>query len=341
MNTWQLRFTGPIGNPSCFSRKESQKKADADGPPQQCYTAWMMAENAKRQHKRVLIAGARGLLGTPTTSLFQRADSVEVLALDLPEFDMTDSAQIEARTGDYRPDLVINCAAFTAVDDCEQKEELACRVNGDGAGILAQASEKIGARFIHISTDYVFDGDATEPIPEDRPTGSPERLSAYGRSKLLGEKRIAACHPGALIVRTAWLYGPHGRGFPDAILRAARERASQKDGHLRVVNDQTGSPTYGPDLAEAIFTLGGLDVTGIVHVTNSGGCTWHEFACEILRLSNIDVPVIPVTSAEFPRPAKRPSYSVLDNRRYVEAVGRPLRRWQDALAEYLNIIQKP
>ncbi|MFH1416852.1 MAG: dTDP-4-dehydrorhamnose reductase [Planctomycetota bacterium] len=282
------------------------------------------------QHKRVLIAGARGLLGTPTTSRFRRVDGVDVLALDLPEFDITDSAQVTPRLDDFRPDLVVNCAAYTAVDECERKETLACRVNGDGAGIIARASADIGARFIHISTDYVFGGDATEPIPEDSATGSPERLSAHGRSKLLGEQRVAASHPGALIVRTAWLYGPDGKCFPDSILRAA-----EKEPRLRVVNDQTGSPTYAPDLADALWELGRLDLTGIVHVTNSGCCTWYDFAREILRLSRIDAPITPVMSAEFPRPAKRPGYSVLDNRRYVEAVGRPLRHWQDAAAEYV------
>jgi len=280
---------------------------------------------------RVIVIGSNGLLGTPTAARFAADADIDVLALDLPDIDITDADQVSARMDDFKPELVINCAAYTAVDACEENEETACRVNGIGAGIVARAAAARSARMIHISTDYVFEGDATVPYPEDHPTAPPEELSAYGRSKLLGEQEVRRLHAGALIVRTAWLYGPDGPGFPQAILRRAREVDE-----LRVVDDQTGSPTYAPDLAAAMYKLAHLDIDGIVHVTNSGQCTWYDFACEILRLAAIDIPVTPVTTSKFPRPAKRPAYSVLDNRRYVAAVGGPLRSWREAVAEYVE-----
>ncbi len=280
---------------------------------------------------RVLVAGAKGLLGTPTVAAFRRAGAIDVLALDLPEFDITEPDVVARRIAEFRPTLVVNCAAYTRVDDCETNAELANRVNGVGAGVLAGSAAAHGAALVHVSTDYVFAGGSATPYREDHPTGPPEELSAYGRSKLLGEQAVVRRHPAALIVRTAWLYGPDGPGFPDAILRRAKEAGS-----LRVVNDQTGSPTYAPDLAQAIRELAGLRLSGFVHVTNAGQCTWYEFAREIVRLAGLDVPVTPVTTAAFPRPARRPAYSVMDNSRYVAAVGRPLRTWQEAVAAHLR-----
>jgi dTDP-4-dehydrorhamnose reductase len=285
--------------------------------------------------RRVLVAGARGLLGAPTVSVFRRIGA-EVKAVDLPEMDITDQAQVARQFNDFKPDLVINCAAYTQVDACEQKEELARTVNGLGAGLVAEKAAACAARLIHISTDYVFEGDAARPYREDDPTGRPEKLSAYGRSKLLGEQLVRRHHPSALIVRTAWLYGPDGVCFPKAILQRARQ-----DGRLRVVNDQTGSPTYAPDLAAALDQLARLGSSGVVHVTNSGACTWYEFACEIVRLTGLDVPVTPVATAEFPRPARRPAYSVLDNSVYIHTTGRPLRSWPEAVAEYVRAEPRP
>lgn len=286
--------------------------------------------------RRVLIVGAKGLLGTPTVEAFGRDPEFRVEAVDLPELDITVAEQVRARFDAFEPDLVVNCAAYTAVDACEENEQTACRVNGVGAGVLAQAAAARNARMIHMSTDYVFAGGATIPYREDHPTGPPEKLNAYGRSKLLGEQQVRAKHPKAVIVRTAWLYGPHGPGFPSAIMGHAK-----KSGQLRVVDDQTGSPTYAPDLAAALCELGRLEVDGIIHVTNSGRCTWYEFALEILRLAGIDVPVTPVSTEAFPRPARRPSFSVLDCRRYAETVGRPLRPWREAVADYITTHATP
>jgi dTDP-4-dehydrorhamnose reductase len=247
------------------------------------------------------------------------------------ELDVTDADRVRAYFERFQPDTVIHCAAYTRVDDCETNQESADRINSDGAGIVAQAAAAIGARLVHLSTDYVFAGDARRPYQEIDPPGRPDHLSAYGRSKLLGEQRVRAAYPGALIVRTAWVYGPDGPCFPKTILTLVRERAV-----LQVVNDQTGAPTYTLDLARAILRLAETDARGIVHVTNSGHCTWHEFACELLRLAGLDVEVIPVTTEQFPRPARRPKYSVLDHSRYVQLTGTPMRPWREAVADYMR-----
>lgn len=278
-----------------------------------------------------MVIGAKGLLGTPLSRLFRRLPALELDAADLPELDITDADQVDARMAAFKADLVVNCAAYTAVDACEANEEAARRVNALGAGNVAASAARHAARLIHISTDYVFEGDAVVPYCEDHPPGRPECLTAYGRTKLLGEQAVLRQHPRATLVRTAWLFGPDGPGFPNAILRRVRE-----DDGLRVINDQTGSPTYAPDLASAIVRLAGLDVSGTFHITNSGRCTWYEFACEIVRLAGIYASVTPVTSVEFPRPARRPAFSVLDNRRYVELAGAPLRSWQEAIAEFIQ-----
>lgn len=281
--------------------------------------------------KRVLITGARGLLGTPTTALFAAAKGVEVSALGHHGLDITDETAVRQHVDAFSPDLVINCAAFTKVDACEEESELADRVNGHGAGIVAAAAAAHGARLIHISTDYVFDGQATRPYREDHPTGDPRALCAYGRSKLLGEQRVAANHSSAIIVRTAWVYGEDGPCFPRTILRLAGERPL-----LRVVSDQTGSPTYAQDLAGALFELAHTDVRGVFHVTNAEQCTWFEFAREIVRQAGLSTPVEPISTEDYPLPARRPKYSVLDNGQYVTTVGRPLRPWREALGAYIK-----
>ncbi len=282
--------------------------------------------------QRVLVTGGRGLLGTALCRLLRARPGVELDAADLPELDITQWDGLQARLQRTRPQLVINCAAYTAVDACETDEAAAVRVNATGAGLVARAAAEAEARLIHLSTDYVFAGSASTPYREDQPAGPPEQLTAYGRSKLLGEREVRSAHPAAVIVRTAWLYGPDGPGFPQAILRKAVQ-----EGKLRVVNDQRGSPTYAPDLAAALLTLAGSShAVGVFHITNAGECTWHDFAVELVRQAGLDVPVIPVTSGEFPRPARRPAYSVLDNRRYNQLAGRPLRAWREATAEFVR-----
>jgi dTDP-4-dehydrorhamnose reductase len=226
-----------------------------------------------------------------------------------------------------RPTVLINCAAYTAVDDCEADEANAMAVNGTAVGHLAEACNDVEARLIHISTDYVFAGDADRPYREDDPV-SP--TSAYGRTKVEGE-RLASLAARHLTVRTAWLYGHDGGNFVEAIRRQVVSGATS----LRVVADQVGSPTYCDDLAAALLDLVTSDATGVVHGTNSGITSWHGFAEEIVRLMGADIPVERVTTSEFPRPAPRPAYSVLDGARLESLIGRAMPSWQDALARYL------
>ena len=280
---------------------------------------------------KVLITGATGLLGNPTVSTFRLQRHMDTLGLGHHELDITDADHVKARFETFRPDLVVNCAAYTKVDDCEANETHARRVNGEGAGNVARAAADCGARLIHLSTDYVFDGEATKPYQEEYPPSDPHKLSAYGRSKLLGEQLVRQHYPAAIIVRSSWLFGPDGPCFPRTILERARNGDS-----LRVVNDQTGSPTYAPDLAQALCELAQHDASGIFHITNAGQCSWYDFACELLKRARLDVPIEPVSTDAFPRPAKRPMFSVLGNRKYQEATGMVLCRWNETLTKYLS-----
>jgi dTDP-4-dehydrorhamnose reductase len=224
--------------------------------------------------------------------------------------------------------VVVNCAAYTAVDDCEAQPELAMRVNGTAVGHLAAACDRAGARLVQVSTDYVFAGDGERPYREDDPVAP---RSAYGRSKLRGEE-LAARAQQHLIVRTAWLYGHGGRHFVNAI----RHQIDDGVRALRVVADQHGSPTFCDDLAEAIVDLVEVGATGVVHAVNAGGTSWHGFAEEIVRLVGAEVEVLPVTTSEYPRPAPRPAYSVLDTSRLERLLQRKMPPWQDGLRRYLD-----
>jgi len=242
--------------------------------------------------------------------------------------DITDQAAVESAVVEIAPRAVVNCAAFTAVDECEASEELATRINGTAVRHLAAACNRVGAVLVHVSTDYVFSGVSDRAYQEDDPV-SPD--SAYGRSKLLGEE-LAREAAERLIVRTAWLYGRGGHNFVEAIRRQIDSGASE----LRVVADQCGSPTLADDLATAILDLVDVGARGMVHAVNSGMTTWHGFACEIARQLASPVVVRPVSTDEYPRPARRPAYSVLSTSRLEGLIGRAMPRWQDAVARYLE-----
>jgi dTDP-4-dehydrorhamnose reductase len=237
-----------------------------------------------------------------------------------------------------RPRAVVNCAAFTAVDRCEEKEEAATAVNGTAVGHLARACNATASLLVQISTDYVFPGTAITPYREGDSVGP---LSAYGRSKLRGEEeaRLAQRH---LIVRTAWLYGlggptpPTGTGSTANFVEAIRRQVGDGAASLRVVADQVGSPTFCDDLALVILDLVRAGAKGVVHAVNAGVTSWHGFACEIVRQLGARVEVTAVSTAEYPRPARRPPYSVLDTSRLEALLGRPMPPWQDALARYLG-----
>lgn len=270
---------------------------------------------------KALIVGAHGQLGR---ALRQCAPAGTALVLaDRAKLDISDADAVEALIGAERPDLIFNAAAYTAVDRAEQEEEAALAVNGLGAGHLAAAAGRVGARLVHVSTDFVFDGAAGCPYPPDARTGP---LSAYGRTKLEGEKRVGG---DALILRTAWVYASEGGNFVRTILRLMKERPE-----VRVVADQVGTPTYAPGLAQALWRLAGQGGRGIYHYTDSGVASWYDFAVAIQEealaagLLESAVPVVPIATAEFPVPARRPSYSVLDKSATWAALGGAAPHWR-------------
>ncbi|MFH8901224.1 dTDP-4-dehydrorhamnose reductase [Streptomyces coeruleorubidus] len=286
---------------------------------------------------RWLITGAGGMLGHDVVEELTRRGE-EVVGLDRAALDITAPAAVDTAVRDHRPDVVVNCAAYTAVDDAESDEARALEINGDGPRLLARACAAHGAGLLHVSTDYVFSGEArATPYPEDHPTGP---RTAYGRTKLAGERAVLEELPGAsAIVRTAWLYGVHGTNFVRTMIGLEARRDT-----LDVVDDQRGQPTWSADVAERIADLGvrlGPDAHGVFHATNSGEATWYELAREVFSLIGADPDrVRPTSSAAFPRPAPRPAYSALAHRRWQE-IGLPLPRdWRSALHEALPRIRK-
>jgi len=275
----------------------------------------------------LLITGSNGQLGRALRDAAEKR-GLATAGADVDTLDITAPADVERWIAEHSPRVLVNCAAYTAVDDCEANEIEATRVNGEAVGRLASLCTRHDTFFVHMSTDYVFDGTADRPYLETDPTCP---LGAYGRSKLVGEIEARRAHRH-LIVRTAWLYGLGGTNFVEAI----RSQLQRNSAHLRVVADQRGNPTYCGDLAETILDLVSNDVTGTIHAVNSGETNWHGFALEIVRQLGLDVEVEPVTTDAFPRPAPRPAYSVLDTRRLHSALGREMPSWQDALARYLE-----
>ena len=279
---------------------------------------------------RWMVTGAEGMTGSDVVELLE-ASGEPVIAASKEKLDIT-SREVLEFTREARPDVILNCAAYTKVDDCETDPALADRINGEAVGILAEAANREGALLVQISTDFVFDGTATVPYPVDAPVAP---VSAYGRSKLLGEKNAALAEQH-LIVRTSWLFGPRGPSFPAAILRQIDAGKTV----LRVVNDQSGRPTWTPHLAEALVALARLarldeNARGIVHYADAPACTWFDLAKEITGMAKPEVVVEPVTTAEFPRPARRPEYSVLSTEKYEALTGRRPAQWIDGLREFL------
>ncbi|MFZ5862528.1 MAG: dTDP-4-dehydrorhamnose reductase [Nitrospirota bacterium] len=271
---------------------------------------------------RIFITGATGQLGLALQRVL--ADH-ELTAPPEREADITQPAIME-RIAASRPDVVIHGAAYTDVDGAEANPVRAYAVNAEGSRLVAQAAAKVGARLIAMSTDYVYDGAKTTPYLEDDPVAP---LGVYGASKLAGERETFAAKPDAVILRTAWLYG-EGKNFVRTILRLAAERDE-----LRIVSDQVGSPTWAEDLARAIRALLDVRATGIFHAVNSGTCSWHEFAVAILRSAGLDRRVVPISTTELARPAKRPAHAVLGCAK-LAGLGVRFRPWQDALADYLR-----
>ncbi|MFF8478569.1 MULTISPECIES: dTDP-4-dehydrorhamnose reductase [unclassified Streptomyces] len=283
---------------------------------------------------RWLVTGAGGMLGQDTVrELRERGE--DVTGLGRTALDITEPASVRRALDTHRPDVVVNCAAYTAVDDAETDEAGALRVNGEGPRLLARACAAHGARLVHVSTDYVFSGEARDtPYPEDH---APAPRTAYGRTKLAGERAVLAEHPGgAVVLRTAWLYGAHGRNFVRTMLELETRRDT-----LDVVDDQRGQPTWSADVAARVADLGATDVRGVLHATNSGAATWFELAREVFRLAGADPDrVRPTDSRSFTRPAPRPAYSVLGHTRWRGTGLEPPRDWRSALYEALPHIRK-
>lgn len=283
---------------------------------------------------RCLVFGGAGMLGQAVVQE-ARSRGWDALGLSREQADVTDRARLLGEVRTFRPQVVVNCAAHTKVDACETEVERAFAINAEGAGNAAAAAESAGARFLHVSTDYVFDGTAREPYREDAATAP---LSVYGQSKLEGERR-ALEYDRALVVRTSWLFGPGGPNFVATMV--ALMAAGKVP--LRVVDDQVGCPTYTPFLAKALLDLSASRARsaahGVVHYRNQEPVSWYAFATEIARQwsagSGVPVEVNPVTTAEFPRPAPRPAWSVLDVTRFEEIAGRPVEPWRQGLAELL------
>ncbi len=272
------------------------------------------------------MTGSAGMLGSDLVPALAQA-GWEVVPRPKADLDIADAADVARAFRDARPDVVVNCAAFTRVDACET-DPMAETVNGVGVGVLAEECIARSVGLVHVSTDFVFDGSKSSPYVED---DEPRPLSAYGRTKRAGEE-AALRGPGALVVRSSWLFGRGGWNFVEAILKQVEEGRRE----LAVVADQRGRPTATPDLARAITALLESRAAGIYHFANRGEATWYDFSRAILDGSgHEDVVVRAIDSASLARPAVRPAYSVLDTGKYEARTGLPIRTWQEALAEYL------
>lgn len=278
---------------------------------------------------KILITGANGQVGRALQAAAPAG--AEIIATDVADLDICDAAAVSAYVNDVAPVLIVNAAAYTAVDKAEGDEAAALRLNGDAVANLSGAVRAQGARFVHISTDFVFDGARGTPYP---PHAAPAPLSTYGRTKLAGEE---AAGKDALILRTSWVYAARGSNFVHTMLRLMAER----DG-IRVIADQIGTPTHATGIAEAIWTLAGQGRTGIWHFTDSGCASWYDFAVAIqeealaLGLLTRTAPVIPISTSDYPTLAVRPAYSVLDKYATVAALGGPAPHWRVNLRKMLK-----
>jgi len=275
---------------------------------------------------RIGITGAGGQLGRELEELCG-STGCDLLAWTRLVLDVTDQEAVSRCVEETRPDVIVHCAAYTTVDDCERDAERAFRINAIGTENVARAARRVGAKLVYISTDYVFDGRKGAAYKE---TDTPNPINVYGASKLEGERRASQCHDRLFIVRTSWLYGIHGPNFVKTMISLAREGRP-----IRVVADQVGSPTWCRDLAEAILKLVSTDAFGVYHISGSGQCSWYSFAREILARAAPGVHVEPISSEESGRLASRPAFSVLDNSRWVELSNSPLPDWLESLSRYL------
>lgn len=291
---------------------------------------------------KILVTGCGGQLGCEIQSIIaQRKSEIgnippefencEVIAVDVDRLDITDVKAVSAFVSEKKPDVIINCAGFTDVNGCETKQQAAFAVNAVGTRNLAMAAEKVGAKFIHISTDYVFSGDKQGDYNE---WDMVNPQSIYGKTKQLGERYAIDFCQRTFVVRTAWLYGYIGKNFVKTMRNLGRTK-----NQIAVVNDQFGNPTNANDLAHHILKLAVTEEYGIYHCTGKGKCSWFDFATEIMKLSDLDCEVLPCTTEEYPTPAKRPANSSLSHTALELAVGDEMRDWKTAIKEYISKVE--
>ncbi len=286
---------------------------------------------------RIIITGSKGQLGKELFKIHKEIPDAEFLFYDIDQYDLTDPDHVLEMLRLNKPSFLVNCAAYTAVDKAEEEPATAFAVNAEAVRNIVNASKKLNnLRFIHISTDFVFDGNNNKPYTEDIAPGA---LSTYGRSKQKGEE-YALSYKHSLIIRTSWLYSEYGANFVKTILRLADERDS-----INVVNDQTGTPTWAADLASAIMNILKQSVCdinnfapGIYHYSNEGQCNWYDFAREIKRIKGLDLEINPVSTREYPLPAKRPSFSVMNLEKIKKTFGIKIPSWQESLEQLLKRI---
>lgn len=284
--------------------------------------------------KTILVTGANGQLGNEMREILNGNAAFSPIFTDVQELDITSKHAIDSFFDNHHIDYVVNCAAYTAVDNAEDNVELCTQLNADAVEYLAEASKRVGAKMIQVSTDYVFDGCGFRPYREDDST-SP--CSVYGSTKLEGERRMCACLDDAIIFRTAWLYSPFGKNFVKTMLTLGKTKES-----LKVIFDQVGTPTYAKDLAEAIITALSSPEwhSGIYHFSDEGAISWYDFTKAIHRIAGITTcKVYPCTTAEYPTKAKRPHYSVLDKSKYKSVFKASIPYWEDSLKDCINRLE--
>jgi dTDP-4-dehydrorhamnose reductase len=280
--------------------------------------------------KKIIVIGSKGQLGNEFQELEKQYPSFHFFFYDVEEMDIVNKDLVDKGISELKPNYLINCAAYTAVDKAETEREIAFAINSDAVRNIATACSSNGVKFIHISTDYVFDGEAAEPYKEDSLV-NPSNI--YGKSKLKGEQEAMKGNADVIIVRTAWVYSIYGNNFVKTMLRLMRSKPE-----ISVVADQYGSPTYAHDLADVIMNIvsSGKWVPGIYHYTNDGIISWFDFASEIKKLSKLSSVINPITTKEYPTPAKRPQYSVLDKTKIQQTFGVKLKDWKESLQQCLD-----
>jgi dTDP-4-dehydrorhamnose reductase len=281
---------------------------------------------------KIIITGANGQLGNEFRELATGYPAHEFIFFSRQELSIADAGSVRDVVSQHNADWCVNCAAYTAVDKAESEQEIAMSVNATATGLLAKACAELGTRFIHISTDYVFDGSSSKPYREDDPTGP---INVYGHSKLRGEQLALQHNPSGIIIRTSWVYSVYGNNFVKTMMRLMKDRES-----INVVSDQVGSPTYAADLAKAIMHIiespAAQNAKGIFNYSNEGQISWHEFAMAIKELTGSNCSVNPIPSSQYPTPARRPQFSLLDKTKIRTTFNVKIPGWKDSLAHCIH-----